>query len=162
MTRSMRIIGLGQAFAGDDGVGLAVLRALRAERLPDFVELAEVADPGALVELLASDAAIVLVDAILGQPAGELAELSPKTLADRAPGRLSSHGVSVPQAIGLARALAQSSTPPTIQIIAISIARPDRCAQGLSPEVAAAVPRAVQRVLARVREHTSVEGTQPA
>lgn len=157
MTPSLRIIGLGQALAGDDGVGLAVVRALQMQRLPEHVELMELAEPSALVELCASGAELLLLDAVLGKPAGEVAELSVEELSQRAPARVSSHGLGVTQALGLARALAGDDAYPAIRIIAIHIERPERYAHGLSPAVAAAVPRAVERVLARVTEHTSLE-----
>ena len=157
MTPRLQIIGLGQALAGDDGVGLAVLHALRAQPLPSDVELLTIADPSALVDLFASDTAILLLDAVLGEPAGEIAELTPEALSARPPLSVSSHGLGIPQAIGLARALAEGGPMATIRIIAVTIARPERYARGLSPAVAAAVPRAMQRVLAHVNEHTNLE-----
>jgi hydrogenase maturation protease len=153
----LRIIGLGQALAGDDGAGSAVLRALRTQRLPQDIELLEIADPSALVELCESAAAILLLDAVLGKPAGELVELSVEALSARAPAGVSSHGLGVTQALGLARALAGDRAFPAVRIIAITIEKPERYARELTPAVAAAVPRAVQRVLARVTEHTSLE-----
>ena len=43
-----RVIGLGQAAAGDDGVGLAVLDALRARGVPADVELVRATEDVAL------------------------------------------------------------------------------------------------------------------
>jgi hydrogenase maturation protease len=148
-----RVIGLGQAAAGDDGVGLVVLRSLRVRALPSGVELHEVGEPSALVPLLSGATPVIIVDAVLGDSAGEVVELSPDELAEHAPLRMSSHGLGVAEAIGLARVLAEGRSSPEIRIIAITIARPERYQQGLSPEVAAAVPRAVERVLSLVHHH---------
>lgn len=142
-----RVIGLGQGAAGDDGVGLVVLRALRERALPSDVALHELGEPSALVTLLSGDTPVIVVDAVLGDPAAEVVELSPDELGAHAPLRLSSHGLGVAEAIGLARALAEGRSMPEVRIVAVTIARPERYQQGLSPEVAAAVPRAVKHVL---------------
>lgn len=148
-----RVIGLGQAAAGDDGVGLVVLRSLRERGLPSGVELHEVGEPSALVALLSGETPVIVVDAVLGDSVGEVLELSPDELGEHAPVRLSSHGLGVTEAIGLARALAEGCSPPEIRIVAVTIARPERYQQGLSPGVAAAVPRAVDRVLSLVNHN---------
>lgn len=142
-----RVIGLGQAAAGDDGVGLAVVRHLRARGLESRVELVEVADASALVSLLGSEVPAIIVDALLGSPAGEVVEPSAEELAAGAPLRISSHGFSVLDAIELARVLDGGRRSPMPRIVAVTIARPERYHEGLSPEVAAAVARAADRVI---------------
>lgn len=145
-----RVIGIGQRAAGDDGVGLAVLSALRERAVPSGVELLEVADPTALVELLNARVPIILVDAVLGSPEGEVVERLPEELAERPSLRLSSHGLGLLEAIELARTLGGGQISSPIRIVGITIARPECYRQGLSPEVAAAVTRAAQRVLSLV------------
>ena len=145
-----RVIGLGQAAAGDDGVGLAVLDALRAHGVPADVELVAAAEDATLVSLLEVGAPVVLVDAILGTPAGEVLELSPSELARRGPRGLSTHGLGVPHVVELARTLVPDTVSPSVRVVAVTIERPTAYAHGLSPAVAAAVPRAVARVLGLV------------
>lgn len=142
-----RVIGLGQAAAGDDGVGLAVVRALRGRDLPTGVEVLHLPDPSALTELLDAKVPLVIVDAVLGAPPGEVVELTPNELATRAPGRVSSHGLGVTGAMALARVLNVEADLPLVRIVAVTIARPAGYQEGLSTEVAAAVPRAADRVL---------------
>jgi len=62
-----RIIGIGQATAGDDGVGIAVARRLGEIDLPEGIEVVEIAEPSALIDsaLFGADP-IILVDAIVG------------------------------------------------------------------------------------------------
>jgi hydrogenase nickel incorporation protein HypA/HybF len=141
-------VGLGQGAAGDDGVGLAVLHALEERAHPDDVELLWLPEPSALLPLLDTPVPVVLVDAVLGARPGEVLVLDPEDLAAKTPKRLSSHGLGVGEAIRLARALAGDRALPESRIVAVTIARPERYARGLSPEVAAAVPNAVDRVLA--------------
>jgi hydrogenase maturation protease len=87
---------------------------------------------------------------VLGTPAGEVVELSPADLASHGGRALSTHGLGVPAAVDLARALAPAAVSPSIRVVAVTIERPAGYAHGLSPAVAAAVPRAVERVLALV------------
>lgn len=145
-----RVIALGQAAAGDDGVGLAVLEALRTRGVPAGVELVRAPEDVALVSLLETRAPVVIVDAVLGNPAGEVLELAPAELARRGGRAVSTHGIGVPEAVELARALAPTAVTPSIRVVAVTIARPARYEQRLSPAVAAALPRAVERVLALV------------
>lgn len=142
-----RVISVGQAAAGDDGVGAAVVRELRTRLMPSEVEFLHLADPTALVALLGSPVPIILVDAVLGVPTGQVVALNPAELAASQSFRMSSHGLGITEAIELARVLGGGADLPAIHIVAITIARPERYQHGLSPDVAAAVPCAAERVL---------------
>lgn len=152
-----RIIGLGQRAAGDDAAGLAVLEALRRRGLPSDAEVVEARDTTALVSLLQTPSTVVVVDAVLASPPGEVLDLSPSDLAAGAPVPVSTHGLGVGQAIELARITAPDRLSPDIRIVGVSIGGrrapsgdPEPRASdepGLSPQVAAAVPRAAARVL---------------
>ena len=141
-----RVIGLGQSAAGDDGVGAAVVRALRARGLPDDVEALEATDTSALVTLVEPGVLAVVVDAVLGTPAGEVVNLAVDALAPRTSRGVSSHGLGVAEALGLAQVM-NGADPREVRIVAITIRRPTRQRTGLSPDVAAAVPSAVEHVL---------------
>jgi hydrogenase maturation protease len=145
-----RVIALGQAAAGDDAVGLAVLEEVRRGGVPDGVELVHAAEDSALLALLETPAPVVLVDAVLGQPPGTVLELTPEELAASGLRAVSTHGLGAAQAIALARTLAAERISPLIHIVGITIARPEKYTQALSPAVAAAVPRAAARVRAVV------------
>jgi len=147
-----RIIALGQNAAGDDGVGLAVLAWLRTRPLPEGVELIGAAEDVALMELLETHVPVVLVDAVLGTPAGEVLAFAPEDLVAGPALAVSTHGMGVAKAIELARVLAPATVSPSIRVVAVTIARPRRYEQGLSPAVAAAVPSAGERVLALIGE----------
>ncbi len=142
-----RVIGLGQAAAGDDGVGLAILDQLRARGVPEGVELVDAPEDVAVVALLETPAPVVLVDAFVGTPPGEVLELTPEQLAGRGLRPVSTHAIGVCQAIEVARALAPERISASVRIVAVTIGQPRRYEQRLSPEVAAAVPAAVDRVL---------------
>jgi hydrogenase maturation protease len=144
---SARVVGVGQRAAGDDGVGFAVVEHLEKAGVRAGVELTTVAEPSALVPLLESIELVVIVDAVLaaGRP-GQVLVLAPDDLAGAGARPLSSHGMSVPQAIELARTLAPGTVARRIDLVAVTIAEPLRRI-GLSDEVARAVPRAAGEVL---------------
>lgn len=154
MSPRVRVIGLGQAAAGDDRVGLAVIEHLRSLRAPERLELLLAPEPSALLPLLETRAPVVLVDAVLAAPAGEVLVLEPDELEQRGFSTLSTHGLGVAQAVALARLLSPAAVSPSIRIVGVSISRPERFRQGLSPEVAAAVPHAAEQVLRAVSSLT--------
>ena len=146
---SARVVGIGQEVAGDDGVGLADLDELQRRPVPAGTRLVRLADPMDLVSLLESsgETRVVLVDAVLGSPAGAVLELSPAELSSQAPQPASSHGLGAARAIALARALSPDGAASRVRVVAVTIHAPGRYRAGLSPEVAAAVPQAADRIL---------------
>jgi hydrogenase maturation protease len=132
------VVGVGQPLAGDDGVGWEVVQRLASEGLAT----AWAPDGAALVTLLCGVTRAVVIDAAVGVgPPGTVLVLGAGDLpAGRHP--TSSHGLSVPEAIALARALSSV----TVQIVAVAIDPPAAAGVGLSPAVAAALPEAVARV----------------
>ena len=142
-----RVIALGQAAAGDDGVGFAVLEELQRRGVPADMELHRAQEPTALIPLLETPARVVLVDAAVGATPGEVIELGADDLSQQRPQTLSSHGIGVGEAIALARQLSPEQISPSIRIVAVTIGPPDRCGHGLSPAVAAAVGWAADKVL---------------
>lgn len=142
-----RIIALGQEAAGDDGAGPAVLAELRRRGVPPEVELVRAGDALALTTLLETPARVILLDAAVGAAPGQVLELGVDDLAARRVTPISSHGLGIPEVIELMRRLAPDRISPSIRIVAIAILRPRHPHEGLSPEVAAAVVPAADRVL---------------
>lgn len=135
------VIGIGNDFAGDDGAGLAVARAL-AGRLRTATSPGLAAD---LVNRMAGEAHVILVDAARsGAPVGTLCHFN----AHEAPlpghfNRLSSHGMGVGEAIELARIL--GSLPATCEVWGI-----EGSAFGQGAHMTASVARAVETLAARL------------
>jgi hydrogenase maturation protease len=97
--------------------------------------------------------------AVGGGPPGEVRLLWPEGFQRAEGGPVSSHGIGLVEAVELARCLYPGGVAEEIRVLAVSIARPDprrtperAQATGLSAEVAAAVPRAVDRALAWIEE----------
>lgn len=142
--RAARVIGIGQAARGDDGVGPAVIAQLRRDGVPPGTTLCCLSHPLELLEVLRSPDPVVLVDAVLGDPVGQVLDLSADDLEHRRPDNASTHGVGVPQAIALARAMLPAL--PEIRIVAVTICPPRALRFGLSEACAAAVPAAAAKV----------------
>jgi len=146
----VRVIGLGQRTAGDDGAGLAVIERLRRSGVPKDVECTVASGPSALVPLLWMPGRVIVVDAVVANPAGSVIELEMNDVRAGAPVGISSHGLGVRQAIELARIAEPDFTSPDIRLLGVTIARPVRYAEELSSAVAVAVECAAKRILEMV------------
>ncbi len=113
------IVGVGNPERGDDGVGPAVLRELRARPMPDQLSLVHCDDPLEVMELFSETEMAAVVDAIAGVPvAGTVLRFDVSTSA--LPVELSigsTHAIGVAQVIELARAL--GLVPPRLVVYGI-------------------------------------------
>lgn len=153
----LRVIALGQALAGDDGVALAALTKLRTHLGNDCksAELLVVREPSKLVELLCHPGTVWLIDAVIGSAApGTVLELSPEQLLASASCSLSSHGLNAAQAIDLCGTLYPEEMSRDVRILAVAIDPPRRYGSGLSPQVEAAAVRCAERLLGEVEAAT--------
>lgn len=155
------VVGVGNPDRGDDGAGRAVARRLRGT-LPEGVTLAE-ADGEAtalLAHLDGADAAFLVDACVSGAPAGTVRriDVGVAPLPEGAFG-LSTHGLGLAQAVGLARALGR--LPPRCVVYAIEGAS---FAPGgpLSPAVAGAVEEVARRLRAEVSALQDIEETTHA
>jgi len=142
------IAGVGNVLRGDDGFGPAVIDALG--ELPRGVEAIETGTGGValLQELLAGCDGLVLVDAVdRGAEPGRLFELHPEVgeavhVADM-------HLANPDRVLSMAKTM--GALPERVRIVGCQPLDVEPLDQGLSPVVAAAVPRAAamaQRIVA--------------
>lgn len=150
-----RIIGIGNPWASDDGVGLEVVRRLQValqEKGPASrwaaLEFQLLTEPGLeLLDALDSCQVAVIVDAVSGQGSpGKVhrVEWDSGALRSRLVERASSHGFGVREVLELAAALGR--LPARVELWGIEIASTEP-GEGLSPPVAAALPRIVGNLL---------------
>lgn len=142
-----RIIGVGQELAGDDAVGLAVLRELRRRKCK--ADLAEIDDPSQLVDLLTGGAdPVVIVDALVGADApGRIRLIQWEGVRARREALLSTHGLGLIEAVELARIAHPQKVAHRIFVLGITIGPVSLYSSHLSPAVLAAVPRAAVRAM---------------
>ncbi|MFO8133851.1 MAG: hydrogenase maturation protease, partial [Thermoplasmatota archaeon] len=143
------VLGVGNPICGDDAVGLHVVRAL-PDRIRDADVIVEEALTGGLplVERLVGYEHAVIVDSIRDSEAdiGEVRRLTPDAftaVSDSHP-----HGVDFGTALEYLEKI--GGEVPDIVVVGVVIGDCE-LAEQLSPAVAAAVPRAVDMVLAELR-----------
>lgn len=150
------ILGLGNTMLTDDGVGIRVVRALKARTLPPGVISAVAAVGGLrLLEMIAGYERLILVDAVLtpGKRPGEIALLKAGDL----PASLhagSAHDLSFAAALALGRELGiQIPEDRQIHIVAIRVADVKTLSEHMTPAVEASVPEAVEAVRGVLRNN---------
>ncbi len=162
MSAPVVVIGVGNPWRGDDGVGAAVAREVaarlgRRDPRPE-VEVVEVdGEPARLVELWADRDLAVVVDAVVSGAApgtvlrGDAThrggpDLGPAPTRSRVGG---SHAVGIADAVALGRALGR--LPARLVAVGVEAAGFGHVADlALDPRVAAAVPDAADLVVAEV------------
>lgn len=135
------VIGLGNAFRRDDGVGPAIAAAVHDMRLPG-VRVVCTVETATMLDAWQGTEVAVVVDAAAGGTPGRVRRCELGDLIEHP--ALSSHELSLTQAYELARALGRA--PGRVVIVSIDVADTGY-GQGLSPAVAAALPEAVRAVV---------------
>ena len=143
------VIGIGNPFRNDDGIGPAVAAQIEEQRLPGVRVVISDGEPAGLLEAWAGAGLAVVVDAIHRVPA------SPGSIHRLTAGQLeaggtaaSSHGLGVPDALRLGRALGR--LPRRVVILAVEAADTGAGTE-LSKPVATALPEVVAAVMAELK-----------
>ncbi len=147
----VKVIGIGNEWRRDDAVGLLIVRRLR-EIEPALEVLESRGFAARLLESWHGCHTIILVDAMAsgaepGSVARFAAHLAPLPGKFFHPG--SSHTLGLAQIVEMGRALGQ--LPSRLIVFGVE-GRSFDLGQGLSPEVAAAIPRVLAAILAEVPE----------
>jgi hydrogenase maturation protease len=150
VTVRVRLIGCGNPEAGDDALGLVTLERVRVS-LPDDVEAVTAGPATRVLDLLDDVETVVVVDAVRstdgGREPGTLIHAEGlDALATELRSSLSSHGVGLPEAVGLAAAL---GTAPHVVFHGVEVADVTMGAP-LSAAVRDALPALEAAVLADV------------
>ena len=142
------VIGVGNSWRGDDGVGPGTIEALARLDDLDADLLTLDGEPARLVAAWQGRSFVVVVDAVIaGDPPGTIHVVTDLTrLPGAAPGA-SSHGGGVAEAVVLGRALEQ--LPDRLVVVGVEPATVGHGA-GLSPTVAGSVDAAVRLIAAEV------------
>ena len=149
------VIGVGNPFRRDDGVGPAVAAAVSAG--PGVSVVICPAEPTAVLDAWDGSELAVLVDAAVGGPPGRIRVSTLDEYAARPP--VSSHDLGLQQTYLLGCALGRA--PAEVVVVTVGIADAGH-GEGLSPAVAAALPDAVLTVERLVGEQTQETRHQQA
>lgn len=139
------VIGIGNSYRGDDGVGPAIIALLRAEKLPGAQLFVCDGDCSSLLDAWQGTDAVVLIDAVSsGAPPGTIYRFD--ALAQPLPREMSfqsTHAFGVAEALALGRALGQ--LPASLMLYAIE-GKSFASGVCLSDEVEAAVREVAQQL----------------
>ena len=149
------MIGCGNPEAGDDAVGLLVVRAARPrlEKLPG-VEVVEAGPALNVVHLLEGVDGAVVVDAVRTHRGGRAVgtviriEAGPEGLPADLGASLSSHGFGLAEAIGLVAVLHEA---PRVVVLGVEVSDVT-AGHALSAPVAVVLPDLVERLVTEVEE----------
>jgi|SRR6478752_3376870 hydrogenase maturation protease len=141
------VIGIGNSFRRDDGVGLAVAEEVAKRGVRDVRVVTATGEPGAILEAWSGARLAVVVDAATGEGScpGWIRRWTPGETADL--GVVSSHAIGLPQAYALGQAVEQ--IPGRLVVLCVDVVDTDY-GVGLTPAVAAAVPAAVEAIIAEL------------
>jgi hydrogenase maturation protease len=146
---STRVLCLGNELVGDDGVAIRIGRVLCGLRLPDGVGVELVPQLGFdLLDLVASADRIVLVDAMTtGRPVGTCVTLEGRAIERYSAGASASHTLGIAELMELAHRLAPEQRVASLFFVGVEGKAFGEYGTELSPEVAAAIPAAVEAIL---------------
>jgi hydrogenase maturation protease len=160
------VIGVGNEFRRDDGVGPAVIALLRDMRQGD-ADLAGVTlalsdgEPSRMIDLWTGAELAVVIDSAHDSRAhaGSHHEVTVDALTGAVHGTASSHGIGLGDTVALAQALGRM--PASLVVLAV-VGRDFGLGPGLTRDVAAAVAPLASRVREAVCSHRSTAPSGPA
>ena len=141
-------IGIGNGYRRDDGVGIAVAAALDVRTIPNVVVKQGIADPMSLLEAWTDAALVVIIDAAIAIPStpGRIRRCELTDVAAQTEG-FHSHSIDIGRTHALGRSLGR--VPGALVLFTIEVADTNE-GIGLSPQVACAVPKVVDMVVAEI------------
>ncbi|MBY0442087.1 MAG: hydrogenase maturation protease [Mycobacteriaceae bacterium] len=141
------VIGIGNDYRRDDGVGPAVASAINARKLPGVRVVIGIEDPIVLLDAWSGVALAVVIDAAVASPAmpGRIRRIASCTASQT--DSMSTHGLDVTQTLALGQALGRE--PHRLVLFTVEAADISH-GVGLTPPVADAVPAVVSAAIAEI------------
>jgi hydrogenase maturation protease len=140
---SILVIGIGNEFRSDDGVGILVARAIEGKKLPGVAVIEQSGEGAALMDVWSEAGNVYLIDAVSsGAPAGTVYRIDARTGTFPKEFRpFSTHAFGVAQAVELARSM--NSLPPKLIIFGVE-GKNFESGKNLSSEVLRSIRRVTQ------------------
>ena len=140
------VIGVGNSFRRDDGVGLAVADEIARLELPDVEVTTAIGEPGAILDAWCGVPRTIVIDAAVGDDAtpGRIRRWTP---GEETISAVSSHALGLPATYALGQALGR--IPDELIVLTVDVTEVGY-GDGLTPPIAAAVPRLVARVRSEI------------
>ncbi|MGO9154215.1 hydrogenase maturation protease [Mycobacterium sp.] len=156
MTGGIVVIGLGNTYRTDDGVGIAAAVALDELALPGVRVVIDVAEPMSLLEAWSGVKLAVVIDAavVTSPTPGRIRRCTLSDVVTPCDG-LSSHSVDIGRAHALGHVLRR--VPDALVVFTVEVAD-TRHGFGLTPQVARSVPELVGMVVSEIRCSQATSG----
>jgi hydrogenase maturation protease len=147
LTTDTIVIGIGNDFRRDDGVGITVAQRIAERNLPGVRVVSGISEPAALLEVWSGAARAVVVDGATGANStpGRIRRWTGPDLETTAV--VSSHALGLAQTFALGQALAR--VPDELVLFTVDIVDTNH-GIGLTPAVEAAVPELVGVIVAEL------------
>lgn len=151
VTGEIVVVGLGNSYRGDDGVGVAAAGALSELTLPGVRVVTGIVEPMSLLEAWSGAVLAVVIDGAVGTPSvpGRVRRCTLGDVVAASEG-LSSHSVDIGRTHALGEALGRA--PDALVVITIEVADTGH-GIGLTPQVAQAVPDVVGMAVAEIKRN---------
>ncbi|MFG1930710.1 hydrogenase maturation protease [Mycobacterium sp. NPDC048908] len=149
MSDEALVIGVGNEFRRDDGVGLVVAAAVSERKLPGVRVMTAIGEPGSILEAWTGVPVAIAVDAAMGKDGtpGTIRRWTPD--ADVETVIVSSHALGIPQTYALGQALGQ--IPNKLVVFTVDV---DDVGHGigLTAAVANAVPMVAEAIVSELTQ----------
>ena len=148
VTGEIVVVGLGNSYRGDDGVGIVAATALNDLVLPGVRVVTGIMEPMSLLEAWSGARLAVVIDAAVGTPPvpGRIRRCALTDVVAASNG-LSSHSVDIGRTHALGQALGR--VPNALVVFTIEVADTGH-GTGLTPQVEGAVPDVVGMAVAEI------------
>ena len=138
-------LGVGNYLMGDEGIGVQIIHQMEKMDLPGYLDILDGGTGGFLLMSYFDEyPTIIFIDATMdGKPAGSITVTEPKFASDF-PNALSVHDVGLKDMI---EAVYLGGNIPKMYLITISIKEIRPMTLELAPEVEAAIPKVIDKVI---------------
>jgi hydrogenase maturation protease len=150
------VVCIGNELLADDGVGPSIGRCLRARPTPAHVRLVDLGLLGVdLLSILEGEETLVVVDATAeGRAPGDV-RVTREDGTGPLRAAVSAHGIGLPEVLAMGTRLCPEVMPTETFRVGVEGRRFSELGEGLSQEVAAAIPSAIEAIDRLVRWETA-------
>ena len=147
------ILGIGNPFLGDDGVGFHIAQRLANGIKDDNIDVRDTGMDGLnLLELIVGYDKVIIIDAIMAEKgeAGETYRFGPEKIASTVHPTTSPHHANLATAIEIGKKYLTEQMPREIVVFAVAIEEVTKVTEEMTVEVEEAVPVAVNLILEEI------------
>ena len=149
------ILGIGNPFLGDDGIGFHIAQELAREVKDENIDVQDSALAGLnLLELIPGYDKVIIIDAIMTEDGeiGEVYKLRPEAFVKTVHAATSPHNANLATAIEIGKEALAEQMPEEIVVFAVEIQEVTEFTEEMTGKVREALPRVVDLVLEEIAQ----------